>query len=254
MADDSSLPPEVRSAWGLTPPSRRGSRPELSLTRIVETALQLADASGLQAISMARVASELGFTTMSLYRHVGSKDELLVHVQDAALGSPSVQLSDGLAWRAGLAVWTRELLEAYLRHPSVLDIPISGPPLMPRNLEWMDWALRIMTEVPLSGAEKLSTLLLLSGYARNEATTATSLQRAEAQRRRDVVEDLDYEGALLHLVDADHLPALHALVAEGKLFEPGPQTDADDVDALFRDYGLDRILDGIESFVDRRDA
>lgn len=237
------LPEVVRKAWGLTSPGRRGPRAELSLQRVVATAIRLADAQGLGQVSMARIADELGFTTMSLYRHLRSKEELLVHLQDAVLGVPPRQSTDGALWRDGLAAWTRELFEIYTRHGWVLDIPISGPPVMPHNLQWMDWAFAIMESIPLRSGEKLSILLLLSGYARNEATLAQSL-RGRSDKSNG--EDQDYERSLRLLVTADHLPALHRAIADTGLFDAAPETDSGTFD-----FGLARILDGIEVMVDR---
>ena len=85
---ESGLPPAVEQLWGLRGPGRArgGPKPALSLERIVAAAVELADAGGLAALSMSRLAEKLGFTTMSLYRYVASKDDLLVLVLDAALG------------------------------------------------------------------------------------------------------------------------------------------------------------------------
>src|SRR5260370_20248427 len=74
--DGIRLPPVLELLWGRRQPGRRGPKPELTVGAIVEAAMRIADADGLDAVSMARVAQELGFTTMSLYRHVTGKDEL----------------------------------------------------------------------------------------------------------------------------------------------------------------------------------
>ncbi len=71
------LPPGLDLLWGRREPGKRGPRPGLSADAIVTAAMQVADAEGLEAITMARVAAKLGFTPMALYRYVASKDELL---------------------------------------------------------------------------------------------------------------------------------------------------------------------------------
>lgn len=244
----SVVPPVVAAAWRLTPVARRGPRAELTVDRIVQTALRLGGEGGLGAVSMAKVADELGFTTMSLYRHVGSKEELLTHVQDAALGPAPV--CTGAGWRDGLASWTRQLLRAYGAHPWALDIPIDVPPLMPRTIEWLDQALQIMSGLALSPAEKLSTVLLLSGYARNEATLAARIATSSADPNPALTEDAVYERILRELVRSDRLPGLHGLLESGSIFaHSGPAPD--DPDAFFVEFGIERILDGIEAHVDR---
>ena len=82
------LPPGLDLLWGRRERGKRGPRAGLSADAIVAAAIRIADAEGLEAVSMARVANELGFTTMSLYRHVASKDELLQLMWNAsALGA-----------------------------------------------------------------------------------------------------------------------------------------------------------------------
>ena len=94
---DSDLPASVELLWGLRDRSRRGGpKPTLSLDRIVSAAIELADAGGLAAVSMSRLADKLGFTTMSLYRYIASKEELLLLMVDASIGPlPQIDVSGG---------------------------------------------------------------------------------------------------------------------------------------------------------------
>src|SRR5579871_2501240 len=82
----SGLPAEVAAAWGVRERSHKGPKPALSLARIVDAAVGLADSEGLDAVSMGRVATSLGAAPMSLYRHVSAKEELLRLMVDAAWG------------------------------------------------------------------------------------------------------------------------------------------------------------------------
>src|SRR5262250_3052406 len=86
-----SIPGSVAAAWGVRERPHRGPRPGLSLGRIVDAAVRVADAEGLDAVSMSRVAAELGTAPMSLYRYVTAKDELLALMVDAAYGPPPAQ-------------------------------------------------------------------------------------------------------------------------------------------------------------------
>lgn len=237
------LPPALRAAHGR---DERPARLELNLSRIVAAAIEVADADGLSGVSMARVAKRLGFATMSLYRHVGSKDELLTHLQDAAVG-PAPDIDPDTGWQAGLTDWTKARVSAYLRHPWNLEIPITGPPLMPRELEWIDRGLQIMADLPLLSFEQLMTLSLLSGYARQQAGQAISIIHDESVPADR--EHLEYEAALRQITDADRFPTLYRLVHERGLFELPDGTDGD---AFMADYGLERILDGIAVLVERR--
>src|SRR5215469_8552661 len=119
------VPDSVAAAWGVRERPHKGPRPALSLSRIVDAAVRVADAEGLDAVSMGRVAAELGTATMSLYRHVSAKEELLTLMVDAAWGPVSDgPASDGPApgegWRAGLARWAWALRAGARRHPWVV--------------------------------------------------------------------------------------------------------------------------------------
>ena len=96
---------------------------------------------GIGALSMTRVAAELGVGTMSLYRYVAAKDELLTLMVDGALGAPP-PAPPGEDWRAGLSRWAVGVRAAYQRHPWALRVPISAPPLGPNNVAWLENALR----------------------------------------------------------------------------------------------------------------
>jgi AcrR family transcriptional regulator len=78
------LPASIEAAWGVRTRPGKGPRPALSLERIVAAAVRVAAVGGLAAVSMGRVAADLGVSTMSLYRYVGSKDELLALMADLA--------------------------------------------------------------------------------------------------------------------------------------------------------------------------
>ena len=72
--------------WGVQKKPSRGPKPSMSVGRIVRAAIEIADAEGLGALSMGRVAEELGFTTMSLYRYVPGKAELIDVMLDSVMG------------------------------------------------------------------------------------------------------------------------------------------------------------------------
>jgi hypothetical protein len=71
-AASAGLPGSVAAAWGVRERPHKGPKPALSLARIVDAAVRVADAEGLDAVSMGRVAAELGAAPMSLYRHLSA--------------------------------------------------------------------------------------------------------------------------------------------------------------------------------------
>ena len=104
-----AIPGGVAAAWGVRERPHKGPKPALSLARIVAAAVRVADAEGLDAVSMGRVAAEVGTAPMSLYRHVASKEELLTLMVDAAWGEAPEGPAPGEGWRAGLTRWAWRL-------------------------------------------------------------------------------------------------------------------------------------------------
>ncbi|MFB9236796.1 TetR/AcrR family transcriptional regulator [Plantactinospora siamensis] len=249
MEDDTGtgLPASLAAAWGRRERPAKGPRPALSLDRIVQAAITVAEADGLAAVSMGRVAKELGAGTMALYRYVGAKGELLALMTDAAYGLPPAPDPD-LDWRTGLARWARGVLEGYRRHPWLRHVPVESPPILPNQMHWMEDALVALRTTGLTGPEKLSTVMLLAGYVRYWAQVTLDIAAAAGARGVTAEEAMSgYGQRLALLVDAGRFPELHGLIA-GDLFAAEQEADPD---ADF-DFGLDRILDGVATLVAQR--
>ncbi|HTB55244.1 MAG TPA: helix-turn-helix domain-containing protein, partial [Trebonia sp.] len=117
------LPPGLDLLWGRRERGKRGPRAGLSTDAIVAAAVGIADAEGLEAVSMARVAKKLGFTTMSLYRHVSGKDELLQMMWDASAQGAEGLVLEGDGWRAKLRMWAIMQRDVLDRHPWITQMP-----------------------------------------------------------------------------------------------------------------------------------
>ena len=232
------MPPSIQLAWGLGELPSRGPRRGLTLDRLVAAGIKVALTEGIGSLSMARVAKELGVGTMSLYRYVAAKDDLLTLMFDAAIGPPPPFDPEVQDWREGLTLWAEGVRAAYRRHPWVLRVPISAPPLGPNNVAWLDAALQAQKNTPLSEQEKLSTTLLISGFVRNESTLTADLAAGAAGEQ--VMPG--YGTMLLTLLPEGRFPSLRRAIASGAL------DDDDDIDSEF-DFGLLRILDGVEALI-----
>ncbi|MCG5438392.1 TetR/AcrR family transcriptional regulator [Micromonospora foliorum] len=248
QTDDSGpvLPPAIEGAWGLRERAPKGPRPGMSVPTIVDAAVRVADADGLAAVSMSRVAKELGAATMALYRYVGSKDELLLLMVDTGYGPSPGPPPPEVDWRAGLSRWAWAEHEVLRQRSWLLHVPISGPPITPQQLGWMEDGLRCLDGTTLAEGEKMSVLLLITGYVRHEATLTS--QVAEGSRAAGVEPSEmmpAYSRLVARLIDPARFPALHRVLAAGVLNQD------DDPDDEFA-FGLDRILDGVEALIQRR--
>ncbi len=247
MDTGTGLPPSLEAAWGLRARTGKGPRPGLSLDRIVAAGIQLAASDGLDAVSMSRVAAALGAATMSLYRYVSSKGELLDLMADTALGPPPAP-GPAAGWRAGLAAWSWAQLSAMRRHLWAVRIPLSGPPATPSAVAWLEQGLRCPRGTGLAEEAKMSVILLVSGFVRNYVTMEADIDAAVAASGRTGTEaTAGYSALLARLIDPRDFPELSKVIAAGVL------AAADPGDKEFG-FGLDRLLDGIEILVRGRRA
>lgn len=219
--------------WEPRADGARGPKPGLTLDRIAEAAVAVADADGLAAVSMQRVATDLGFTKMALYRYLSGKNDLVALMVERALGAPP-DLS-GEAWRPGLRAWSSALLAAHLRSPWTLEAVLLPRPLGPHELAWMEAAAALLDGTGLTASERLDTLAVLVGQVR---VIAQQLRAGQAPE----------EGVLAAISDAlatrgDRFPALARTVAEASA--------GTGQDQAF-DFGLDRLLDGLQLVMQSR--
>lgn len=246
------LPVSVLAAWGVKEPGARGPRAGLALGGILDAGIAVAARDGLGAVSMARVAQEAGASTMALYRHVGSKDELLELMVDRALGPPPPRPPRERGWRSGLTRWATGVRRAYLTHPWALRIPITGAPLGPNNVRWLESGLDALRTTGLTSAEQVSTVLLLSGFVRNNAVLTADITAAARADVGTGTAPPDYGAALVTLTDAREFPHVHAAIEAGVFSDDDRSFEQDEgMDAEF-EFGLARVLDGVGVLVERR--
>lgn len=253
MSDDSDtaggtrLPPGLDLLWGRRERGHRGPRPGLSVQAIVDAAVAVADADGLGAVSMARVASELGFTTMSLYRYVNSKDELLALMWNASAEGAETLTIEGEGWRERLRAWTLIQRQAIDRHPWICDMPMAQPPLGPNSLAFLELGLSTLDHTSLTDNAKLRMIGLLSSYTLSEARMAHDAARAaRTAAQAGAPSPPSMEALLRELVDSERFPRLYRLAWDGELGDhPSGIPEAEEFA-----YGVERILDAVQALID----
>jgi AcrR family transcriptional regulator len=237
--------------WGGGKRRERKARPALSLERIVEAAIELVDAEGLGALSMQRLAEQLGFTTMALYRHVPGKAELLDVMVDAACGEPPELGGVAGGWREKLELWARETYGLFLRHPWMLQVVTSRRLMGPNELAWFDSGLGAVSGIGLTPREMVEVLTLVNAYVRGLAQALVDVARAEQET--GVIEGRwwsAYAPLLKRFDSEERYPALRSILAEGAFDELEVGSGPDET----VEFGLQRVLDGVEAFVRARSA
>jgi AcrR family transcriptional regulator len=221
--------------------TRRPDGPELSRERVVRAAVTIADAEGLAGLSMRRAAAELGTPTMSLYRHVSSKDELVLLMVDAVFADhppPPGAPDDAGSWRAGLETEARIQWDVYRRHRWLAEVlSMSRPQLMPNGARHTEWVMHALDPLGLDPGVQLHATVTLFAYVRGIAINFEAEDAAERDTGMTSVEWMDAQDAAnTAFFEAGPFPTL------ARLSRDHPEVSLD-LESLF-EFGLHRLLDG----------
>ncbi|MFI6761708.1 TetR/AcrR family transcriptional regulator [Micromonospora sp. NPDC050417] len=228
-------------------PEKPAPRSGLTVDRIVDTAIELADADGLAALSMRKLAERLGVGVMTLYTYVPSRAELVDVMLDTALGRMARPDQSTLDWRGRLEQIARENLATYQRHPWMIEVAVQRPPMGPHLIAKYDYELRALTDIGLTEVEMDSVLTLLLGYVAGAARGA--VEAALVERRTGMTDEQWWavQAPLLEQVlDPGSYPVASAV---GSAAGEANQGTYEPTRAF--EFGLERVLDGIEVFVRR---
>lgn len=213
---------------------KRGPKPRISLELIIDTGIGLADADGLESVSMQRIADQLGVTKMSLYRYAPGKAELLALMLDRAVGPPPEGLGRSRDWRTGLRDWALAMFDALLLHPWSITLAVGARPFGPNELDWTEIGLHALADTPLDAAARLDTLALLAGHVRG------IVQQSTGGTDDDPEQGIGEAMAEVFASHADRYPETVAAFASA-------QASDRTGDALA--FGIDRILDGLDHVI-----
>ena len=233
--------------WG---PQDRPSRSGLTARAIAAAAIDLAGTGGIDAVSMRSVADRLDAATMSLYTHVPGKPALVELMIDTVTGEVYADLDEPARqpdWRAALRFIARRNWELYARYPWLLQVPQGRPVLGPNISCKYEAELRPLDGIGLSDADMdgvLTTVLVhVQGLARWQAALT-------ADRSGSGEDDVQWwtavAPALARLMDPSAFPV------SGRVgLAVGEQLNSAGDPAASLDFGLDRILDGVERLIGR---
>ncbi|TDC01611.1 GntR family transcriptional regulator [Nonomuraea longispora] len=230
---------------GLTTPLRlrRAGAPKQALNRkqVLRTAIAIADIEGLDAVSMRRLAAELGVGPMSLYRHVSSKDELVMQMTDEVFGEPELPAPGPEGWRAKLELISRRQWELCRRHLWLpRAVSFIRPLLVPNMMAHTEWTLRALDGLGLAMTTRIREALTLHALVLTAALSMAN--EVEAEQETGVTLDrwwLTQRQRADELLHSGRFPLLATVIGE----------EVSDVNGLF-EYGLARHLDGFAALVE----
>jgi AcrR family transcriptional regulator len=246
--------------WGLGDAPGRGPKPGLSVAAITDAAIALADAEGLGALSMRRVAEQLGKSPMSLYTYVPGKAELLDLMLDRVLGELPKEYPAEAGWRAAVETAARTSWAFYQRHSWVLQVSGGRAALGPHEFDFYESQLRPFDGLGLTGVEVARAAGVLMSFVRGSAKAVSDAAAAEQatgisddewwNARAPFFEELPAE------MWPERYPTLTRLQAEhafDQLDRPDETTSYLVQEALdIFEFGLQRLLDGLETFITSR--
>ncbi|WP_240802131.1 TetR/AcrR family transcriptional regulator C-terminal domain-containing protein [Streptomyces sp. A1136] len=213
---------------------RRGRRPSFSREAITAAAVALADAEGLEVVTMRRVAAEVGAGVMSLYSYAPDKDTLLELMVDHVSGELTVTEPPSGDWRADLKSVARLQRTHMLRHPWLPAALITRRVPGPNTLAFLEHVLAVLRPTGLDGAAKMEVFAQITAFVAGHV--AHEIMQAGAARSP---ERAAAEGRYLATVAADgrHPELAEALSAPGRPLTP---------EATFTRF-LNRLVDGLDT-------
>lgn len=227
-------------------PEPAGRRPRLSREQIAAAALAIADAEGFAAVSMRRVAAELGSGTMSLYRYIDAKGDLVALMADALAAEVLVPGGGlGADWRAALAAIARRTRAAYLRHPWAVHAlhgeaaAGQGAPMGPNGLRRFEQSLAAVASAPFDTSGRLGLLTMVDDYVFGHVLRAAELQ-ARFRARAEPAESAAAARFVAGQLRSGQFPRLEALAQD-----PAAQAviGAEQLEQRF-ELGLQALIDG----------
>ncbi|WP_030984666.1 TetR/AcrR family transcriptional regulator C-terminal domain-containing protein [Streptomyces sp. NRRL S-1813] len=217
----------------------------LSRESVVRAGVKVADAEGLRALSMRRVAAEFGVSSMALYRHVAGKDELVLLMADAAFHDIELPEPAPDGWRERMEAGARLQWELYRRHPWLAQyLSLTRPQPMPRAMALIEWTMaRVRGMDPVTLIHMALTLL---GYVLSTAAGFEDDLEAEQETGMDQNQWMaTMEPVFDGILDSGSYPMYAGL--------SGIEEDVVNLESLF-EFGLARLLDGMETLVEGRAA
>lgn len=215
------------------PAPTRGPKPSLDRNQIARTGIRLADKEGLAAVTMQRVAREVGLTTMGIYRYFSGKAAVIALMIDSVADSSLQFGKASLPWSTRLKEWAYRCFAIYQDHPWFLEATTARQsPMGPNELTWMEAALAMLAESGLEQKKRHHAFFTIIGHIRGHATFL--------QARRSSGEGKEWMRELAQTLqqEPNRYPILLDVLRSGAFSES--------VAGAF-DFGLDCILDGIRA-------
>lgn len=212
-----------------------GRRPKLTREAIVEAAIKLADAEGLDAVSIRRIASELGVRAMSLYTHIDAKEDLLDLMYDVVAEGVLVQGDLPDDWREAMLEIARKEREAGLRHPWMLQLAGRSPRIGPNGLRHIEQSMAAAARLTDDPDGMLAIVKTVDHYMLGFIMMEQQVAEAGPQRVQTTPLEQAYVQLLVERGELPHLkPFLETSFYRSDSFELGMKWLLDGIEHEYR--------------------
>ncbi|WP_026411163.1 TetR/AcrR family transcriptional regulator [Actinomadura oligospora] len=239
--------PIAASVWMRPPPKPRRDAPTLSRDQIVAAAIELLDADGLDGMSMRRLGTRLGAGATSAYWYVANKDELLELAMDEVMGEVEIPDPAEVGWREATAACAREYRAAILRHPWMIGLLGVLPAIGPNALRMGDRMVAALAAAGFRGGDLVFASSMLSSYTVGSSMSEVAMRNVSGRAGKSPHELV----AELEPYIRSHESDFHSYVG---LWSDNKGMDVDKLQEHGFDFGLSRLLDGLETWRDRTGA
>jgi AcrR family transcriptional regulator len=241
-----TVDPELRRRsellWEDRSRATRGPKAAFTPEDVVQAAMDLADAEGLGAVTMSAVSTQLGLTTMAVYRYFPSKETLIDAIIDAGMGRPPSPSDPEGTWREEVSRWAHAKRAMLIARPWLAELPFVAAPHGPNWLLWLEALAKQLSRTGLRGRYVGEMLSIVDGFTRGASDTSISLARWKARGKTEQEWAAAVGADLGRAVGDPRFPAFAAVIT-------APVGDEDSSLAASFDFCLQRVLDGIDAFV-----
>ncbi|MFN8570998.1 MAG: TetR/AcrR family transcriptional regulator [Gemmatimonadaceae bacterium] len=240
---DADMQRRSQLLWEDRAPGSRGPRAAFTPDDVVRAAMEIADQEGgLSAVTMQALSSRLGLTTMAVYRYFPNKEALYDAVIDAGMGQPPQPPDTSGAWRDEVVRWAHAKRDMLCGRPWLAELPFVAAPHGPNWLSWLEALASPLSRAGLRGEDIGQMISVVDGYARGASDTSISLARARARGITEQQWAAAVGADLGRAIGDPRFPAFASILTAPT---EGPPRN---MQASF-DFGLQRVLDGIELYV-----
>lgn len=239
---DAEMQRRSQLLWEDRSRAARGPKAAFTPEEVVRAAMAIADKEGgLAAVTMQAVSARLGLTTMAVYRYFPSKETLYDAIIDAGMGVPPLPADPNGNWREEVTRWAHAKRDMLCARPWLAELPFVAAPHGPNWLAWLEALAAPLSRRGFRGEMLGQMLSIVDGYTRGASDTAISLARARARGIPEQQWAAAVGADLGRAIGDSRFPAFASILTAPP--ERAPRTMQESFD-----FGLQRVLDGIERY------